>query len=46
MSYNFSKVEEKWQKKWYEEGTFNAKNDFKNFCCSRYFYNYFLDKTN
>ena len=30
MSYNFSKVEEKWQKKWYEEGTFNAKNDFKN----------------
>ena len=30
MSYNFSKVEEKWQKKWYDEGTFNAKNDFKN----------------
>ena len=30
MSYNFSKVEEKWQNKWYEEGTFNAKNDFKN----------------
>ena len=30
MSYNFSKVEEKWQKKWYEEGTFNASNDFKN----------------
>ena len=30
MSYNFSKVEEKWQKKWYKEGTFNAKNDFKN----------------
>ena len=30
MSYNFSKVEEKWQKKWYSEGTFNASNDFKN----------------
>ena len=29
-SYNFSKVEEKWQKKWYEEGTFNASYDFKN----------------
>ena len=30
MSYNFKKVEEKWQKKWYEEGTFNASQDFKN----------------
>ena len=30
MSYNFRKVEEKWQKKWYEEGTFNAKQDFEN----------------
>lgn len=26
MSYNFKNVEQKWQKKWYEEGTFNAKN--------------------
>ena len=30
MSYNFKMVEEKWQKKWYTEGTFNAKNDFTN----------------
>ncbi len=30
MSYNFRKVEEKWQKKWYDEGTFNAKQDFEN----------------
>lgn len=28
MSYNFKNVEQKWQKKWYEEGTFNAKNDY------------------
>lgn len=28
MSYNFKNVEEKWQKKWYDEGTFNAKNDY------------------
>ena len=30
MSYNFKEVEGKWQKKWYEEGTFNAKQDFEN----------------
>ena len=30
MSYDFSKVEKKWQDKWYEEGTFNAKNDYTN----------------
>ena len=29
-AYNFKEVEEKWQKKWYTEGTFNAKQDFKN----------------
>ena len=28
MSYDFSKVEKKWQDKWYKEGTFNAKNDY------------------
>ena len=28
--YNFKEVESKWQKKWYDEGTFNAKNDYKN----------------
>ncbi len=28
MAYNFREIEEKWQKKWYTEGTFNAKNDF------------------
>ena len=28
MGYDFSKVEKKWQKKWYSEGTFNAKNDY------------------
>ena len=28
MSYNFKNVEQKWQKKWYEEGTFNAKDDY------------------
>jgi len=30
MSYNFREVELKWQKKWYDEGTFNAKQDFTN----------------
>ncbi|MBR6034413.1 MAG: leucine--tRNA ligase [Clostridia bacterium] len=25
--YNFTKIEEKWQKKWYSEGTFNASDD-------------------
>ena len=30
MSYDFSKVEKKWQDKWYSEGTFNAKNDYTN----------------
>ena len=30
MAYNFREVELKWQKKWYDEGTFNAKQDFKN----------------
>lgn len=30
MDYNFHEVEKKWQEKWYEEGTFNAKNDFTN----------------
>ena len=29
MSYNFKEVEKKWQNKWYSEGTFYAKNDFK-----------------
>ena len=28
MAYNFKEVEKKWQKKWEEEGTFNAKQDF------------------
>ena len=28
MSYDFAKVEKKWQDKWYAEGTFNAKNDY------------------
>ncbi len=27
MSYDFTKVEKKWQNKWYTEGTFNAKID-------------------
>lgn len=27
MSYDFKQIEEKWQKKWEEEGTFNVKND-------------------
>ena len=30
MSYNFKEVEKKWQNKWEKEGTFNAKNDYKN----------------
>ena len=28
MSYNFKEIEKKWQKKWEEEGTFNAKDDY------------------
>ena len=28
MAYNFKKIEKKWQKKWYSEGTFNAKDDY------------------
>ena len=30
MGYNFKEIEKKWQKKWYTEGTFNAKQDFSN----------------
>ena len=30
MDYNFHEVEQKWQNKWYKEGTFNAKNDYTN----------------
>ena len=30
MAYNFKEVEKKWQEKWDNEGTFNAKNDFTN----------------
>ena len=30
MTYNFKKVEKKWQKKWDEEGTFKADNSFEN----------------
>ena len=30
MSYNFKEVENKWQKKWYTEGTFNAETGFDN----------------
>ncbi len=30
MAYNFKEIEEKWQEKWYKEGTFNAKQDFSN----------------
>ena len=26
--YNFKEVEQKWQKKWEEEGTFNAKDNY------------------
>ena len=29
MSYDFHKVEKKWQDKWYQEGTFNAKTNTK-----------------
>ena len=29
-AYNFKEVEQKWQNKWYSEGTFNAKQDYKN----------------
>lgn len=28
MAYNFKEVEKKWQAKWENEGTFNAKNDY------------------
>ena len=28
MAYNFKEVEKKWQKKWENEGTFNAKDDY------------------
>ena len=28
MAYNFKEVEKKWQNKWENEGTFNAKNDY------------------
>ena len=28
MGYNFKEVEQKWQSKWYKEGTFNAKDDY------------------
>lgn len=28
MDYNFREIEKKWQKKWYNEGTFNAKDNF------------------
>ena len=28
MAYNFKEIEKKWQKKWENEGTFNAKNDY------------------
>ena len=28
MSYDFKKVEKKWQEKWEKEGTFNAKDDY------------------
>ena len=30
MTYNFKEVEKKWQDKWEKEGTFYAKNDYKN----------------
>ena len=29
MAYNFKEVEEKWQNKWYDEGTFNAENSYE-----------------
>ena len=28
MGYDFSKIEKKWQNKWYSEGTFNSKDDY------------------
>ena len=28
MDYNFREIEKKWQEKWYNEGTFNAKDNF------------------
>ena len=28
MAYNFKEIEKKWQKKWYDEGTFYAKDDY------------------
>ncbi len=28
MGYNFKEIEQKWQNKWYKEGTFNAKEDY------------------
>ena len=28
MKYEFSRIEKKWQKKWYDEGTFYAKDDY------------------
>ena len=28
MAYNFKSIEKKWQKKWEEEGTFNASDDY------------------
>ena len=28
MGYNFREIEQKWQNKWYKEGTFNAKEDY------------------
>ena len=30
MAYNFKEIEKRWQQKWEEEGTFNAKNDYTN----------------
>ena len=30
MAYNFKNVEQKWQKKWDQDGTFCAKNDYSN----------------
>ena len=30
MAYNFKEIEKRWQQKWEDEGTFNAKNDYTN----------------
>ena len=30
MAYNFKEIEKRWQQKWENEGTFNAKNDYTN----------------